>query len=540
MKNVPVADYLVVGSGCSGAMAAQTLVESGATVTMLDVGFTNPDYKKLVPIKNFIDIRQNEADQHRYFIGDKGQGVVWGDIGKGAQITPPRQHMIDSVDKYMPLNSSDFSPLESLGYGGLGIGWGLQCWEFSDEDIKVAGLDSANMPDAYETVSKRIGISATKDDAARYTMVHLKNYQRSPKMDRNHAQIYKIYQENREYYHSKGFYLGRTPLALLTKDLGKRKKYSYHDMDYYTDHEQSAWRPWMTVDQLKKKRNFTYIGGHLVVKFVEKRDYVEVHCLTIPNNEPVVLRCHTLVLGSGAISTARIVLRSHDKPNARLPLLCNPYTFIPCLQPSMMGTGTEDKKLGLAQLSLFLDESHSNFDISVASLYSYQSLLLFRLIRQVPFLNIVDARTLLQYFAPGMVIMGVHHPDHTSTSKFVQLASATSPTKDKLNVTFELSDEQKAVINERERKFVKIAHKLGIYPIKRVDPGMGASIHYAGTVPFSEQDKPLTLNPNGRLHGTKNVYIADSSGFNYLPARGLTFSLMANAHITAQKALKHD
>lgn len=535
-----IADYLVVGSGCSAAMAAQTLLEAGAEVTIVDVGVANPDYKKMVPLKNFVDIRKKETDQHRYFIGDKAQGVNWEDIGKGAQITPPRQHMVQSVDKYIPLDSPDFSPLESLGYGGLGIGWGLQCWEFSDEEIKVAGLDAARMPDAYETVSKRIGISATKDDAAAYTMVHLKTYQPSPKMDRNHARIYKKYQQNREYYHSKGFYLGRTPLALLTKDLGKRKKYSYHGMDYYTDHEQSAWRPWMTIDQLKKKRNCTYVGNHLVVKFVEKRDHVEVHCLKLPNNEPVVLQCRTLVLGSGALGSARIVLRSQGKANSRLPLLCNPYTFIPCLQPAMMGKGTEQKKLGLAQLSLFLDESHSNYDVSVASMYSYQSLLLFRLIRQVPFLNLADARTLLQYFAPGLVIMGVHHPDHASASKFVRLANAKTPTGDKLNVSFQLSDDQKAIINERERKFVKIAHKLGVYPVKRVDPGMGASIHYAGTVPFSEQDKPLTLSQSGRLHGTKRVYIADSSGFNYLPARGLTFSLMANAHITAQKALNHE
>jgi hypothetical protein len=41
------------------------------------------------------------------------------------------------------------------------------------------------------------------------------------------------------------------------------------------------------------------------------------------------------------------------------------------------------------------------------------------------------------------------------------------------------------------------------------------------------------------LHGTRNVYVADGSGFKYLPAKGITFSLMANAHVTAENVLRH-
>ena len=79
--------------------------------------------------------------------------------------------------------------------------------------------------------------------------------------------------------------------------------------------------------------------------------------------------------------------------------------------------------------------------------------------------------------------------------------------------------------------------KLGVYAIKTIDPGIGSSIHYAGTLPFSNNEKSLTLNSNGRLNGTQHVFVADGSGFNYLPAKGLTFSLMANAHLVAKNLL---
>jgi choline dehydrogenase-like flavoprotein len=66
-----------------------------------------------------------------------------------------------------------------------------------------------------------------------------------------------------------------------------------------------------------------------------------------------------------------------------------------------------------------------------------------------------------------------------------------------------------------------------------MDPGYGASIHYAGTLPFDETGKVGTLDRSGKLNGFENVYVADGSGFRYLPAKGITLSLMANAHRTA-------
>ena len=199
-------------------------------------------------------------------------------------------------------------------------------------------MDDQAIVDGYEVVSKRIGISATKDSASQYTMGELRTFQPSPQMDRNHRAIYKKYQANEAAFNRQGFFMGRTPLALLTKDTGNRKQYAYHDMDFYTDNNLSAWRPWVTVDRLKKHDNFTYVDGHLVVSFAEKRDYTEVHCLTVPDHQQVVLRCKNLILAANPMSSGRIALRSLSKQSdQKLPILCNPYTYIPCLQPALIG-----------------------------------------------------------------------------------------------------------------------------------------------------------------------------------------------------------
>jgi len=204
----------------------------------------------------------------------------------------------------------------------------------------------------------------------------------------------------------------------------------------------------------------------------------------------------------------------------------------------MFGKAAEKQKLGFAQLSFFQDKTLDDKDISIASTYSYQSLMLFRIILQLPF-NFVDARLIMRYLMSGLVILGVHHPDSISPSKNLRLVEdATSPTGDVLAIEYELDSSTKKRNNKREKEFVGIMRKMNIFAIKRINPGYGSSIHYAGTLPFKDKAKGLSLDPSGRLHGTKSVFVADSSGFKYLPARGLTFSLMANAHLVAKRALR--
>ncbi len=74
--------------------------------------------------------------------------------------------------------------------------------------------------------------------------------------------------------------------------------------------------------------------------------------------------------------------------------------------------------------------------------------------------------------------------------------------------------------------------------MRPVRPQHGSSVHYATTLPFDTADKLLTTEPSGRLRGTKAVYIADGAAFAYLPAKGLTGTLMANANRVGQQVAR--
>lgn len=531
-----VYDYIVTGSGCSGAIAAQTLVEAGAKVLMLDVGVTSDEVE--VPAGDFITLRRTDPEQYRYFIGEKAEGVNWGNLNVGAQITPSRKYITRLVDKYAPVESDNFLSFQSLGYGGMGIGWSLQSWQYNRADAVAAGLDYDKLVRAYKYVAKKVGLSASRNDATKPLISDFSVYQPAPTMDRNNTYMYKKYSLRKRRLNKRGVTVGQTPLALLTKKLGERQPYAYDGMGFYSDNTKSAWRPWITVDQLKKKANFNYKGGYLVTSFDDKKDYVEVLCLHTDTNKLVTFRCRKLIIGCGALGSARIVIRSFKDLRVKVPILCNSHTYIPCIQPSLVGKAVESKKLDYAQLALFLNKATFKEKASMASLHSYQSLMLFRLMPQVPF-NFADARTIMRYLSTGIVTLGVYHPDGPSKQKYLQLVpDSKSPTGDKLKINYLLSAAEYKNHKAREKSFMKAMRQLGTYPLKRVQPGIGSGIHYGGTLPFSKQEKPYTLSPSGRLHNTKNVYVADSSGFNYLPAQGLTLSIMANAHLVAEEALR--
>ncbi|HSY77008.1 MAG TPA: hypothetical protein VK890_09140, partial [Bacteroidia bacterium] len=361
-------DYIVVGSGCTGAMAAQTLVEKGVKVLMLDVGEHDEKYTAITPQKSFKEIRENDSEQYKYWLGDDFEGISPGKITTGAQLTPARKYVIKNTEKLLPLISETFFPMESLSYGGLGNAWGVGCMVFSKNELEAAGLPANKMNEAYQVIANRIGISAEKDDATPYTSGELQNILKASEIDNNSATIYEKYKIKKSKLNAKGFYMGKPALALLTEKKDGRNAADYNEMDFYTDNG-DAYRPSITVTQLKKQTNFQYLSNALVLSYSHNGDSVIVSYLDTATNEKKTIKCKKLILCSGTLGTARIVLRSSPGDSKRLPILCNPYKYFTLLQLSQLGKVSNEPRTAFAQLALFHDPQKNNVDVGAASIY---------------------------------------------------------------------------------------------------------------------------------------------------------------------------
>lgn len=531
------AEFIVVGSGLTGAMAAQTLVEGGAQVLMLDVAYKNETGNKF-PSDNFLAIRQNNPNQQELLLGKDYEGIPWGAIKTGAQLTPGRKYMAKGIEHWLPIISKTFFPIESLALGGLGGGWGAGCYVFSGAEFEKAGISKSLFNRSYQTVADRIGISGGKDDIEKFTTEGLENIQPGIEVEESMQRILKKYNAKKGKLNSRGFYTGISTLAMLTQDKDDRKAFTYNDMDFWHDNDQSVYRAWMTIDKLKAAPNFRLEEKMLVVKFEEVGDLVKVICKHVDTNEEKIFWCHKLVLCSGVLSTARIALRSFNVAK-KLPLISNPYVYVPMINYSMLGKVTQSHKSSMSQLFMFFDKKGDNSDVAMASMFTYRSLLLYRLIKEAP-VNFAAGREVMQYLTPAMVIAGIHHPEFGGDSKYVELLpDSNSPTGDILHAEYALTDAEEKEVTATESKFFKTFMALGCLPIQKVYPGHGSSIHYAGTLPFSDKEELYTTAENGRLHQTKNVWVADGSSLKYVPAKGISFTLMANADRVAKHALNN-
>lgn len=521
------ADVLVVGSGPSGVNAAVPLVEAGLRVTLLDWGNEDRRWRDRIPSAPFGRLRRNDPEQHRYFLGDDFEGIPLGSTGVGAQLTPARQFITEDTDRLLPVESETFTPTLSLAAGGLAAGWGAGCFPFTDEDLEDLPVDRDDLAPHYRRVARRIGVAGTRDDLTPFfgeAGITLP----PAEIDTNAATLLRRYRRLRGSLRRRGFHLGRPRLAMATRRHRGRGPHPYHELEYWRDERKSVWRPRWTLERLQERPNFEYLSGRFVTRFEEEEGGVSVTALRAEGGRPESRRARALVLAAGALSTVRIVLRSLDRHGDEVPIVTNPYTYLPALNLAMLGRDPRERRHGLAQLTAVHRPRDGRPGLVQAQLYSYRSLLTFRLLREVP-LPFPEAIGALRRLVPLLTVIAVNHPDRPTARKRARLRPTRGEGPDPLAVDYRLSWEEERTHRARERRLAALFLRLGCVPLRRVRPGHGSSIHYGGTLPMSAADRPLTTDAAGRLAETRRVHVVDGSVFRHLPAKALTFTMMANA-----------
>lgn len=513
---------LVVGSGPGGVHAAMALVGAGREVVMLDVGNRDDHYAALIPERPFAELRRTDPQQHRYFLGDRFEGIPLGPVRVGAQLTPPRMYVLAEARDRIPVDANDFALSISLARGGLGAAWSAGVFPFTDEELAPMGLRLSDMQPHYDAVAERVGVCGEADDLDPF-------FPASPSMmpalelDTSAELILGRYERCRARMHRHGFFLGRARLAVCTREHRGRGPYGYGDMDYWADFRRAVYRAQWTLEELLAMPGFAYLPRRLVRRFREIPDGVEVEAHDVDRGVTEYHRGRALVLAAGTVATAWIVLRSLERFDEPRPLLCNAYAYVPTLSPAMLVRAARDRRASLAQLTALLQLPSGG--LLQAQVFSYRSLLTFKLMKELP-LGFRDGRRLLQVLMPAFAILGVHHEERPAPGKQCVLRRGEP---DRLVIDYTPSEAETRAQRANERRLLACFRRLGLVPLKTIRPGHGSSIHYAGTFPMVPEDRPLTCDRDGRLRGTRSVYLADGSVFPWLPPKGLTFNIMAHA-----------
>lgn len=519
-------DVAVVGSGPSGSLAAERLVEAGLRVTLLDVAHDDDQYRRLMPDRSFHEIRERDEEQRRFFLGNELEGVPRRNVRVGAQLTPPRQFVTRDTERLLPVSGEGFDPMQSLALGGLGAAWGAASFTYTRGERERIGIEEPGFEAYYEAVTRRIGVSADAADDTADAAFSAAGALPPLELDTLARGILRSYRENRDGLVRNGFRLGRTPLAVLSRDLRGRLANPYHDMDFWSDARRSVFRPRYVISALARWPRFELVRGALVREFRSDDAGVDVRYRDLASGEMRSLRARRVLLCAGAINSARIALHSLGLHDAAAPILCNPYHYRPCLVPRMLGRAAADRRHSLSQLLGLLAPSDAPDDPVSVQLYGYRSLLLFKLVKELPlppWAGLLVTRLLVN----ALCIAGIHHSDAPHEGKTLRVLPPEGEALPAVLFAYEPRAEETRLRLARERALVKALRRLGLLPFARIDAGAASSIHYAGTLPIGEG--PGETHADGRLRGAPRVYVGDSAGWRFLPAKGLTFTIMANA-----------
>ncbi|MCH8806192.1 MAG: GMC family oxidoreductase [Planctomycetes bacterium] len=523
---------VVVGSGASGVHFALSLLKKGRDVLMLDVGHTQSapprDGDGLNVLKRELD------DPVAYFLGPRFEAVTFGDAKSDFYSFPPSKRFVFSEPPRMKFAARGFEPLVSFARGGLGEVWTSGVYPFNDDELADFPFGYDDIRPHYEEIARRIGVTGEADDLARFMPVH-GDMLPPLRLDAHSRELLAAYARRKETLESKyGCYLGRSRVAVLTEPKPGRRQCEYLGRCIWGCPNGAFYTPSITLEECLQHPNFTYVPQMHVSHF--KCDgtgrVTRVFAQPLDGGATQEFPVEKLALAAGTMCTARIFLESIFRDTGETAelhgLMDNRQILAPFIKPSMIGQSydPESYQYHLLAMGLRGDEPKDYIHGQITCL---TTALVHPIIQKIP----LDLRTAVFVFRnarAGLGLLNVNFRDTRREGNAITLEPDGNGGRS-LVVNYTAEPSEKRRIRQAMRRARKALRRLGCL----VAPGAvrirakGASVHYAGTLPMSNERRRFTTSKYGESHDFENLYIVDGSTFPFLPAKNITFTLMANA-----------
>jgi choline dehydrogenase-like flavoprotein len=245
-----------------------------------------------------------------------------------------------------------------------------------------------------------------------------------------------------------------------------------------------------------------------------------------------------VALAAGALLSTRIFLATvlaHSGERIRLTgLMDNRQVLMPFVNVSMIGRPFSAETYQYHQLGMGV-AGDSPKDYVHGQITTLKTALVHPLIQRLP-LDLATATSAFRAVHAALGLVNVNFRDTRRKENFVELTDdEPSPA---LRIHYEPDAGEEARLTSALKRVRQALFSLGCV----VPPGMmhrrpmGASVHYAGTIPMTRDAAPFTATERGQSREFDNLYLVDGATFPFLPAKNITFTLMANAVRIAETA----
>jgi choline dehydrogenase-like flavoprotein len=521
------ARFHVIGSGASGVHFALSLLERGFAVTMLDLGHT--PRPPAAPDRSLNGLKDTLDDPAAYFLGDTFDSVLLpGAKGEYYGLPPSKEYVFDAPADFTP-RGDGFAPLFSFARGGLAEAWTGGCYPLNEAELDEFPFDYADLAPHYDEVARRIGVSGEIDDLSRFFPVH-QHLMAPLRFDRHSEALVEAYQRQRSRLNAGGVYLGRTRVATLSAPYDGREACDYTGRCLWGCPRGSIYTPSQTLQRCRSFPAFEYVRGVEARRLIvgPGRRVRGIVARTADGGTEHEIACDRVALAAGALLSTRIFLATHHGETgtgvALHGLMDNRQVLVPFLNLRLLGRAFSADTYQYHLLGMGLDTGDPRTYVH-GQITTLKTALLHPIVQKLPFdLRTSTAITRAVHGALGLVNLNFH--DTRREANTVSLADDGT-----LLLRYAAPDDEPARIQSALARVRRALWLLGCV----VPPGMvhvrpmGASVHYAGTLPMRPDAAPFTTDAACVSRDYPNVHMVDGATFPFLPAKNLTFTLMANA-----------
>jgi hypothetical protein len=406
----------------------------------------------------------------------------------------------------------------SFAQGGLANAWGAGVYRFTPRELECFPFGPGELDPFYDELTKHVGISGVNDDLACF-------FGEDPdllpplRLSSFAAELLQAYQRRKHFFHQRGIFIGYPRLAVLTREYNGRAAYGYDSLEFFRPLNPAIYNPVFTLNELIRSGQVQYRKGYLVEGYRESDGVVMVSATELATGAREIFHARTLLLAAGSLNTAKLVLSSNGDFQTRLPILDNRMSCLPLFRLRRIGAPLDGHESTMGQLNVLCRDPDSGETLQ-ATLYGAAGPLRSDVMFQFP-LTITASLTWNKYLAPAMGVLLLFYPGKHRTGNYIKLDASGA-----LEVKYPAER-----TNAAESALLGAFRKIGYLGSPRLclRPPMGAGIHYAGSLPMKAAPGLYETYPNGRLSGSKAVYVVDGACFPTLPAKNLSFTMMANA-----------
>ncbi|MEO6222674.1 MAG: GMC oxidoreductase [Vicinamibacterales bacterium] len=526
----------VVGSGASGVHFALSVLRKGGTVRMLDVGRQGRDH--VLPDADLNSLKHDLADPAGYFLGSRFEAALLPGVDEEYYGTPPSKDFVFQHPDSFGHSSIGFAPLFSFARGGLAEAWTGGCYPLTEAEITDFPFPYRDLAPHYDEVARRIGVTGERDDLTRFMPAH-EHLQPPLRLDRHSETLMRSYSRVRERLNSRGAYLGRTRVATLSQPKGSRQACDYLGRCLWGCPRGALYTPSHTLLECQSYPGFEYVPGldvsHLRVGPGHRvRSIVGTVLTTGAEREFAVER---VALAAGALLSTRIFLMTMVRETGeRLRLrglMDNRQVLLPFVNLGMLGQQFAADSYQYHLLGIGLEATHPH-DYVHAQITTLKTALVHPLIQRLP-LNLAASTRIFRSIHAALGLVNVNFRDTRRDDNYVELSDDARP---RLCLRYSAGADEPARVREGVGRITRALLSLRCV----VPPGMahvrpmGSSVHYAGTLPMTRDAAPFTTTQYCQSRDLDNLFMVDGATFPFLPAKNITFTLMANAVRVAEAA----